>query len=160
MRIVALVGLGLPVLAVSGAVAFGAISEISRSLKPSPSVQSSVSAPMATSNAISFVAAGKAEWGVQEETALIMPGFQDPAIGSANTSTLGKPDIGTSKTIEINPPVVEMLAAAIKPMATHADKNAPRVIVTTKPKHEKSAPASQAHAKRPFKMPWQTGIFQ
>ncbi len=159
MRIFALLGLGLPVLAVSGAVAYGSIREISRSFSPAPVAQTIVAPAGPSSKALAFVAAGQAEWDMPQNATFMAPGFQDTGIDTAAPTGLASPDNAPDRPREFDHESNEATAVALVPTVRSAPPK-PRVIVTATRSAARPQATTQARAKRPFKMPWQTGIFQ
>lgn len=159
MRVAALLGLGLPVLAVSGVVAYGSIREISKSLSPAPIVQEDVPVMIVSQRAASFLNAGKANWKVPEEAALVLPAVLDqpsamsqpvafertsPTAALSDNAGLKEQDVPSNRTPERPEPVV-----------FHTVPSLAKVPVT----QERPA-AVEPGAERAFKMPWQTGVFQ
>lgn len=167
MRIISLLGLGLPVLAVSGAVAYGSIREISRSLAPAPVAQSSAATlfpPVAQRNSVptqaaqAFVAAGQSVWDIPQPATNEAPRFADDILSTASIVALSSSEqdgaARDASPIYGTPVVEEASAGSFGPVRQ------PRVVVTSKPRAERPRPAVENRAKRSFKMPWQTGIFQ
>lgn len=160
MRIISLLGLGIPVLAVSGAVAYGSIREISRSLAPPPIDQSKATAvpqPKATAAALDFIAAGQTEWDVPQQAAFVTPLFQDQSIEAAAPIGLVNTGLDGARPSAVDHD--DGMVVIAKPEGIGALRQ-PRVIVTAKQRVERPRLTQQKAAKHNFKMPWQTGIFQ
>ncbi|RUS63326.1 hypothetical protein EGN72_04840 [Pseudorhodobacter sp. E13] len=175
MRVISLFGLGIPVLAVSGAVAYGSIREISRSLAPAPVAESRLSnfghpaqgaaartqaalTQVAPQAAQSFVAAGQTAWDMPQPATFQAPRFTDDPLSPARIVALSGP-VPEGQGREASPAygqiVVEEAAAG-----SFGTARKPRVVVTAKPRADRPRAAVENRVKRPFKMPWQTGIFQ
>jgi len=171
MRILAFVGLGLPVLAVSGAVAYGSVKQISTILRSSAAVVPAVAAAPTNS---ALVRVSLSSWAVPE-----------PDLAATNTRPLSPAApaaaLGISGFVLNELPVATMPAAIPAEAQTLANvEGEPAPVVRPKPRAvfpRKSmrvrggiAPTGgnrtvldtreKAVSKRAFKMPWQTGIFQ
>lgn len=150
MRILVLGGLGLPILAVSGVVAYGAVHAISESFDPAPAVQvASVEAPVSQS-AASFVAAGVADWTVAQQDSISVSGFEDNIVTQNVPSSFPQP-----RSSDKDLPVV-VVATTVQPKPKPAVRSAVKAEAIKTQAPSESKPAT----KRAFKMPWQTGIFQ
>ena len=159
MRIVARFGLGLPVFAISGVVAFGSITEISNTVYVVPMVQTQSASLPVSAHASAFLDASKGKWNVPQETALIVPGFQDPGFAGGSPARLAAENAGRRL------PAVEQTNPG---QASNSTPERPDLVVLRKPQKAVVAraprvaprPAAQARTNTRFKMPWQTGVFQ
>lgn len=170
MRILVLIGLGLPILAVSGAVAYGSIQQISTTLRTGINVEAPVVAPVPAK--AGFVRAGLAAWTVPKaETAL----QADPATQTSTPLTADPTRIPPETAAASPAPRVMSLVArqdsaaptaevvvvsepTIRPMPRQ--QPVPRMVVTTGKTRQPAGVTPRAADKPAFRMPWQTGIFQ
>lgn len=150
MRGLVLFGLGLPILATSGAVAYGAVRAISKSLDPAPFVQVASKEPRFSQPAATFVAAGASDWTIPQQDGLSVSGFNDRDV--TQNMPLSLPQVRSS---DKDLPAV-VVATNLPPQP----KPALRKVVKTTVIKAQPVGDSKPVTKRAFKMPWQTGIFQ
>lgn len=159
MRLYALVGFGLPVLVVSGAVAYGSIQEISKSFVPVPSPQSDKSILPVAKNAADFLTEGRATWDVPQEEALVVPSFSDQPLGLVVHSTVEQPEDVMPPRESLENTQIFASAPLPKQSAGPLSRESTSVVKMT-PETTAQGLVKKADKKRDFKMPWQTGIFQ
>ncbi|MBL4917942.1 hypothetical protein [Szabonella alba] len=182
MRILALLGLGLPLAAVGGAVAYGSVSQISQSFRTVGSpVITTDSVPARPSEAArDFVLATAGSWDIapaaeSPQASAVMAdqpdlaGMLAPGNGEG-PATLGQsPFSGTDRLPEAPGPdampELDLAVVTERPAARPATQTVirPRVVVSADRSSAEELRAQRAAnqtRKREFKMPWQTGIFQ
>jgi len=165
MRITALIGLGFPVLIVSGAVAYGAILEITKDFDAGPIVQ--VQAPGqvpigSTTRAMAFVAAGKADWAVAQTSPLVVSQLQEqPTTGAPPQEiTPSAPEPSGTRSSDNNPPVERVSDRDANPPAAIVRRPVQRAGAQVRSPNSNPSPNLAPVEKTRFKMPWQTGIYQ
>lgn len=173
MRILVLLGLGLPVIAVSGAVAYGSVTQITHSFKAqrAPAVVAQTVPARPSEAAQSFVLASAGSWDVTPEAALEQatdrPGLDnllgEEAAETVQARTLNsateRPDLP-----QATPEAPEMDVAVVteRPIAVAPQVVRPRVVVSAdrRPAQQLREQRTNQNRKREFRMPWQTGVFQ
>jgi len=177
MRILALLGLGLPVVAVSGAVAYGSVTQISHSIKAqrAPAVIAQTVPARPSEAAQDFVLASAGAWdlapelaqtGLNAETAtlenLLGSDIRDLSGVERPSSMTGDPR--TSPNAERSPeaPEIDVAVVTDRPITVPPQVVRPRVVVSADRSRaeELRAQRTNQNRKREFRMPWQTGVFQ
>jgi hypothetical protein len=168
MRILVLLGLGLPVVAVSGAVAYGSVTQITHSFKaqraPAPAVVAQTVPARPSEAAQSFVLASTGSWEMTPEAPL-----QEAAERPGLDNLLGEDATGTAQALMGNsvperpdPPEIDVAVVTERPIAVAPQVVRPRVVVSAdrRPAQELREQRTNQNRKREFRMPWQTGVFQ
>ncbi|MFN3822889.1 MAG: hypothetical protein ACK4GW_08110 [Pseudorhodobacter sp.] len=173
MRILALLGLGLPVVAVSGAVAYGSVAQISHSFKAqrAPAVIVGAVPARPSEAAQDFVIASAGAWDIAPEAAIARE-VQDitalsersEQVSSTDRDLRENPFEGNSRIAEApEVPEIELAVVTERPIAvTQQLVVRPRVVVSADRTRadEFRAQRTNQNRKREFRMPWQTGVFQ
>jgi hypothetical protein len=173
MRILVLLGLGLPVVAVSGAVAYGSVSQISHSFKAhrAPAVVAETVPARPSEAAHNFVLAAAGSWEMTPEAAL-----EQRAETPSLENLLGRDEAGNVQARGANtgperpevtnaPPEAPELNVAVvteRPITVAPQVVRPRVVVSAdrRPAQGVREQRTNQNRKREFRMPWQTGVFQ
>jgi hypothetical protein len=161
MRILALIGLGLPLLAVSGAVAYGSIRQISTTLSAPKPVAAVTLTPSVTPDHKAIVQASLSTWALPEAAAPAMAG-PAPIVPSAFIGASGvEPDRAPVAVPDANAATIEVAAAPeAAPLLRPRKRAEPKIVVSTGKTRGITPKPAGTPPKPVFKMPWQTGIFQ
>jgi hypothetical protein len=157
MRFIALIGLGLPVLTVSGAVAYGSIQQIATALEsPQPALIAAAPA-MATAAGDVFVNASLSDWSVsypEQAPVQVAVSFED-------TAPRGQVEVTQDREHESNTESFQTAVVTDREVSLpRASVAKPKIVLSTGKAKPQKPEAEVKKVKPGFRMPWQTGVFQ
>lgn len=160
MHIRVVFGLGLPILVLTAAVAYGPAAGIAKAPTFGPAGHAQAPVQTISGGAAAFLEAGKTVWDVPKQATLVVPVAADQVLNLAQSMVLGRTDFdpGPGQPSDSQNPSTNGNRLSDRPDTVISGPVGSAVKLRARV--ERARPAAEIQPKPKFKMPWQTGVFQ